>query len=483
MGAKQIMISPVSRIEGHLQIAVQLDDSGNVSDTKVQTVNLRGFEEFCKGRPVEELPRITTSICGVCPSSHHLASSKAVDGCFDVKPTTTGYKLRELMEHAHYVEEHILHFYFLAGADFVMGPGAAVKDRNIFGIIKKLPEPAKLVVKARHQAGLLAEIVGGRSIHPIAGVPGGWSKPLRSEQKEKCEKYSETMLELAKFSIKYAKDNIFPNYQDAIKTIGAIKTGFLGTVQKDGTLDLYDGHARMMDASGNFREFEYKDYGDHIHEAVMPWSYTKFPYDAKAGKLVMDYKNPVGVYRTNTLARINVAERFRTPLAQAEFLEFRKNFGRPAQLSMLYHWARLIELLYAAEYVQVLLKDKDITGTGTRTKVETTRAGRGVGCVEAPRGTLIHDYTTDAKGLVTDVNLIVGTTHNLAAINMSVRQTADAVIKNGKYDQGTLNMLEMAIRAYDPCISCATHNLDGSIAATLSIYDSNGKRKKTFKNF
>jgi F420-non-reducing hydrogenase large subunit len=481
--AKKIVISPVSRIEGHLQIVVQLDDAGNVSDTKVQTVNLRGFEEFCKGRPVEELPRITTSICGVCPSSHHLASVKAVDGCFGATPTTTGIKLRELMEHAHYVEEHILHFYFLAGADFVMGPGAEVKDRNIFGIIKKLPNEAKLVVKARWSAAQIAETVGGRSIHPVAGVPGGWSKPLRAEQKEKCLKWSEPMMDLAKFSIKYAKDNIFPNYQDAIKTIGAIKTGFLGMVGKNGEMNLYDGKLRMMQANGEFREFEGKDYHDHIKEAIMPWSYTKFPYDAKAGKLSLDYKNPVGVYRTNTLARINVAEKFKTPLAQAEFEEFRKNFGRPAQNSMLYHWARLIELLYAAEYVQVLLKDKDITGTDTRSKVEQPQAARGVGVVEAPRGTLIHDYTTDEKGLVKELNLIVGTTHNLPAINMSVRQTADAVIKNGKYDQGTLNMLEMAIRAYDPCISCATHNLDGSIATVLSVFDHNGKRMKTLRNY
>jgi F420-non-reducing hydrogenase large subunit len=483
MGNKKIIISPVSRIEGHLQIAVQLDDAGNVADTKVQTVNLRGFEEFCKGRPVEEMPRITTSICGVCPSSHHIASSKACDGIFGVTPTTTGVKLRELMEHAHYAEEHILHFYFLAGADFVMGPGAPVKERNIFGIIHKMPNEAKLVVKARYAASQITEIVGGRSIHPVAGVPGGWSKPLRSDQKEKCLKLSETILELAKFSIKYAKENIFPNYMDAIKLIGNIKTGFLGTVAKDGTLDLYDGKARMMDASGGTREFEYKDYLDNIHEHVEPWTYTKFPYDAKAGKLVMDYKNPVGVYRTNTLARINVADKIKTPLAQAELEGFRKAFGRPAQLSLLYHYARLIELLYAAEYVQVLLKDKDITGTDTRAKVDKTRAARAVGVVEAPRGTLIHDYTTDDKGLMTNVNLIVGTTHNNAAINMSVRQTADAVIKNGIYDQGTLNMLEMAIRAYDPCISCATHNLDGSIATVVNIYDHNGKRKKTLKNF
>ena len=483
--AKTLILSPVSRIEGHLQIRVQLDDAGNVADTKVQVVNLRGFEEFAKGRPAEEMPRITTSICGVCPSSHHMASVKAVDKCFGVEPTEAGKKQRELMEHAHFVEEHILHFYFLAGADFVMGPGASVKDRNIFGIIKKMPNEAKLVVKARWAASQVAEMVGGRSIHPVAGVPGGWSKPLRSDQVERCKKHADLMLELAKFSIKYAKENIFPKYQDAIKTIGDIKTGFLGTVAKDGsgTMDLYDGKARMMKADGEYREFDYDNYMDEIREHIEPWTYLKFPYDIKAGGFSLDYKNPKGTYRTNTLARMNVADKLRTPLANAEFLEFRKTFGRPAQHTLLYHYARLIELLYAAEYTRELLNDKDMTNPDTRAKVTGTRAGRGVGVVEAPRGTLIHDYTTDDKGLVTECNLIVGTTHNNAAINMSVRQTADALIKGGKYDGTIMNMLEMAIRAYDPCISCATHNLDGTVAMGVEVYDHKGKLQKRLRNY
>jgi F420-non-reducing hydrogenase large subunit len=291
------------------------------------------------------------------------------------------------------------------------------------------------------------------------------------------------MLELSKFSIKYAKENTFPNYMDAIKTIGNIQTGFLGTVTDDGTLDTYDGKARLMDKDGNIKEFEFKDYTDHIREKVMPWSYLKFPYSPENGGFSLDYKDPKGMYRTNTLARINVCDKIRTPLAQAELEEFRKSFGRPAQLSLLFHYARLIEMLYHAEYVIDLLNDPEITGTDTRTKVDPPKAGRAAASVEAPRGTLIHDYTIDDKGLLTDCNLIVGTTHNNGPINMSVRQTADAVIKDGNYDMKAMNMLEMAIRAYDPCISCATHNLDGSIATEIVVRDHKGKVVNTHRNF
>jgi F420-non-reducing hydrogenase large subunit len=237
-----------------------------------------------------------------------------------------------------------------------------------------------------------------------------------------------------------------------------------------------------MKPDGTYVDFAYDKYTDYIEEKVLNWSYMKFPY-AKIWKegFSMDLNNPKGIYRTNTLARINVADKMATPLAQKEFEEFRKNFGRPVQLTLLYHWARLIELLYHAEHVVELLNDKDITNKETWTKV-TPRAARGVGCVEAPRGTLIHDYTTDADGMITNCNLIVGTTHNNAPINMSVKQAAQTVIKNGKYNQGILNRLEMAIRAYDPCFSCATHNLDGTLPVKVTIIDSTGRVIDELKN-
>jgi F420-non-reducing hydrogenase large subunit len=478
---KKIVIQPVTRLEGHAKVTIMLDDSGNVEDTMVHIIELRGFEKFCIGRPVEELPRITTSICGVCPWSHHLASAKACDAVFGVEIPPAGRKLRELCNSIAFTEEHILHFYFLAGADFVMGPDADYSVRNVIGIAQKFPEIGKKVIRNRHLGARMLEIISGKSIHPVTAVPGGYSKVLTSEERDKALEMAKEVLEFAKFSMDYAKNNIFPPYIEAVKTLGVIKTGFLGTVTKDGTMDLYDGVLRMMQADGSFEDFTYEQYTDYIGEHIEPWTYLKFPYMKKAGKLSMDLDNPVGVYRTNTLARMNVCEKIRMPLAQKELEEFRKEFGRPVQLTLLYNWARLIELLYNAEYAVQLLEDPDITSKEIRVPVKP-RAARGIGCTEAPRGTLIHDYETDENGIVTDVNLIVGTTHNNAPINMSVKKTAMDLIKNGKYDQGILNRVEMAIRAYDPCLSCATHNLDGSIAVKVEIVDASGKVVKTFKN-
>jgi F420-non-reducing hydrogenase large subunit len=372
------------------------------------------------------------------------------------------------------MEEHILHFYFLAGADFVMGPDADPSVRNVIGIIGKMPEVARRVMGVRRTAATMLEIIAGKSIHPEAVVPGGFSKPLLPSERDQVRSMAGECLELAKFSIDFAKKNIFPQYLDTVNVLGVIETGFLGTVSENGALNLYDGKLRLMSKDGSFVEFAYDQYTDFISEHIEPWSYMKFPYAKRAGHFSMDLGRPSGIYRSNTLARINVCDHIETPLAQAELEEFRKLFGRPAQLTLLYHWARLIELLYNAENVFRLLDDPEITNVETRKTVEP-RAARGVGCVEAPRGTLIHDYTTDADGIITNVNLIVGTTHNNAPINMSVRQAANTFIKNGKYDQGILNRVEMAIRAYDPCFSCATHAIDGTVPVKIDIYDHNGR--------
>ncbi len=472
--SKTLVIQPVTRIEGHAKVTITLDDAGNVSEARVNVVELRGFEKFCIGRPVEELPRIVTSICGVCPWSHHLASAKACDAVFGVEPPPAGKRLRELGNAIAFTEEHILHFYFLAGADFIMGPAADHSIRNVIGIAGAVPDIARKVVRSRHLGARMLEILSGKSIHPVAAVPGGFRKALTPEERDKMLPMAEEVLDLAKFSIAFAKSDVFPKYLDVVKTLGVIKTGFLGTVTKDGTLDLYDGVLRMMQADGTYEDFPYDKYTDYIAEHIEPWTYMKFPYMKKAGKLSMDLDNPVGVYRTNTLARMNVCDRIRMPLAQKEFEEFRSKFGRPVQLTLAYHWARLIELLYNAEYVVELLKSPDITSKEIRVPVKP-RAGRGIGCVEAPRGTLIHDYETDADGMVTNVNLIVGTTHNNAPINMSVKKAAQDNIKGGKYDQGLLNMVEMAIRAYDPCLSCATHDLDGHIPVEIKIVAHDGE--------
>jgi F420-non-reducing hydrogenase large subunit len=358
-------------------------------------------------------------------------------------------KLRRLMQSIAYVSDKILHFYFLAAPDFVIGPDADPSVRNVVGIIQAAPDIAKKVVHMRHLGARMLEGFAGRAIHPTFSVPGGVSKPMTETERQKMLQPAQELLEFSKFTIKFAKDNVFPKYMDAIKSLGVIKVGYLGTVREDGALDFYDGKLRMMKPDGSFEDFTYDQYLDNIGEQVMPWSYQKFPYAKKWGKLSLSLENPVGVYRTNCLARINVADKMATPLAQAELEEFRAAFGRPAHLTLLYHYARLIELLQAAETMVQLLNDPEITGTNIRVPI-TPKAGRGVGCVEAPRGTLIHDYECDNEGLVTKVNLIVGTTHNNAAINLSVHQTAKESIKAGKYDQGILNKVEMAIRSYDP---------------------------------
>ena len=478
---KTLTIQPVTRIEGHARITIQLDDTGNVSDTQFNVLELRGFEQFCIGKPVEEMPRITTRICGVCPWSHHNASAKATDAVFGVDPPSAGKKLRELCNSIAYMEEHILHFFFLAGADFVLGPGADYAVRNVIGIVGAAPDIARSVVVSRHKAAHMLEIIAGKAIHPAAAVPGGFSKPLAESERQELKKMADELLEFSKFSISFAKENLFAKYLDVIKSLGVINTGFLGTVKEDGTMDLYDGKLRMMQVDGSYEDFDVQNYTDYIREHVEPWSYLKFPYMKKAGEFSMDLDNPNGIYRTNTLARMNVSDRMPTPLAQAEFEEFREKFGRPAQATLLFHWARLIELLHNAENTVRLLDDPEITSTDTRKKVEP-RAARGVGCVEAPRGTLIHDYETDENGMVTNVNLIVGTTHNNAPMNMSVKSAAKALIKDGNYNEEILNTIEMMIRAHDPCLSCATHRLDGKIGVKIDILDAQGNSLDTFKN-
>jgi F420-non-reducing hydrogenase large subunit len=448
--AQVINIAPITRIEGHARIAIHLDDAGNVADAKVHYMSLRGFEKFVEGKPAEELPRIVNRICGICPWHHHLASNKAVDRCFGVTPPPAGFKLRELMQTIAQAEDKLLHFFFLAAADFVIGPDSDYAVRNVIGIAQANPELATKVVKTRQMVKMIIEKFAGKAIHPVAAVAGGFAKPLLEEERKEMLGKMREVLDFALFTIEFAKSQVFPKYLDVVKTLGVINTGFIGTVDNDGALNLYDGKIRIMAPDGSFKDFDVQDYTDYIGEHVEPFSYGKMPYAKFWNQgFSMDPDNPKGIYRANCLARINVADKMATPKAQAELEEFRSLFGRPAQATLLYHWARLIEEVYACEHAIELLEDRSITDTNIRAKVEP-KAGRGVGCVEAPRGTLIHDYSTDDQGLITRANLIVGTTHNLAPINMSVKQAARMLIKDGKIDEGTLNKVEMAVRAYDP---------------------------------
>ena len=450
MTTRTINISPISRIEGHASIAIDLDEAGNVAESKVHFQSIRGFEKFVEGKPAEELPRIVNRICGICPWQHHMAANKAVDACFGAVPPPAGRKLRELMQTIAHAEDKLLHFFFLAASDFVIGPDADYAVRNVIGVARANPELAQKVVTMRYKAKMILEKFAGKSIHPIAGVTGGFSKAMTEEDRQWMLADMQEILDFALYTIEFAKTEVFPKYLDTIQSLGVIQTGFLGTVDADGAMALYDGQLRLMRPDGTYLDFDPADYTDYIAEHVPAWSYGKFPY-AKSWEegFSLDLENPKGIYRSNTLARINIAEKMATPRAQAELEEFRELFGRPAQATLLYHYARLIEEVYACEHAIALLNDPEITDPNVRTPVEP-KAGRGVGCLEAPRGTLIHDYSTDENGLITRANMIVGTTHNLGPINMSVNQAARSLIKEGHVDEGILNQVEMAVRAYDP---------------------------------
>jgi F420-non-reducing hydrogenase large subunit len=448
---KVLQIQPVTRIEGHARISVHLNDSGNVENAYMSLMSLRGFEKFIEGRPAEEVPRIVSRICGICPWMHHTAGNKAVDGCFGVTPTPTGAKLRELLQVMAHINDKILHFFFLAAPDFVLGPDSDYSVRNVIGVVKAAPELAGRVVKMRQLGQMMIERFAGKAIHPVAAVTGGFSKPLPEAERRQMLKDSRTLLDFSLFALDFARNNVFNKYLEVIAELGAITTGFLGTVDReDGSLRLFDGKQRLMKPDGSCTDFEGDDYLDYLGEHVEPWGYGKMPYAKSWNEgFSLDLDDPRGIYRANTLARVNVCDKMGTPKAQEALEAFRSDFGRPAQATLLYHYARLIELVYACERTIELLEWDSITDTDVRAKV-TPGAGRGVGVVEAPRGTLIHDYTTDADGCIESANLIVGTTHNIGPMNMSVKQAAAALIKDGVYDQGILNKVEMAVRAYDP---------------------------------
>lgn len=445
-----LTIHPITRIEGHARISIHLDEAGRVSDARVEIAALRGFEQFVIGRPAEEIPRIVTRICGICPWMHHLAAVKAIDGCFGVTPPPAGNLLRELCQVLAHIHDKILHFFFLSAPDFILGPESDYSVRNIMGLVRSEPELAAQVVRMRQLAVAMLERFAGKAIHPVAALVGGFARPMDPGERRDLLADAQVLLDFACQSLAFAKDRIFSRFVEEMLSLGTITTGFLGTVDGQGCLRLYDGQLRLMHHDGSFVEFPAGDYDQFLAEHVEPWSYAKMVYARSWGeKFSLDPHQPGGVYRVNTLARINTCDRIATPRAQAELEAFRELFGRPAQGTLLHHWARLIELVYACERTLELLADERIIEPLVYHTAEPG-SGRGIGHVEAPRGTLIHDYTTDENGCITRANLIVGTTHNVAPMQLSVRQAAKSLIHNGACDEHILNRIEMAVRAYDP---------------------------------
>jgi len=482
---KEICINPITRLEGHGNISIFLNDAGEVENAYLKIPELRGFEQFCVGRRAELMPILTTRICGVCPVAHHLASTKALDAAFNVEPPSVAKKLRELMYAGYIIYDHILHFYYLAGPDFIVGPDAPPEKRNILGVIEKAGlEVGKEVIKHRAYGQKITEILGGKATHPVCGLPGGISKPLSEEGKAEIEKMAASTLEFAKLTLKIFHDIVLGNsrYMDMIKSDAyTMKTYYMGLVDDDDKVNFYDGKIRVVDPNGSeFLKFEPKDYLTHVAEHVEQWSYSKFPYLKKVGWKGLTYGADSGVYRVGPLGRLNASSGMATPLAQAEYGQMYETLGgRPVHGTLAFHWARLIELLYAAERALELVRDPEITSTNVRNKVG--EPGEGVGVVEAARGTLYHHYVLDKDGLVKDVNLIVATTNNYPAICMSVRDAAKDVIHGGNVNQGLLNMVEMAFRAYDPCFACATHYAIGQMPMAIKIYNSNRELVKTIQ--
>jgi len=478
---KHIKIDPITRLEGHGKIDIFLNDEGEVANTYFQIPELRGFEQFCVGRPVEELPRITTRICGVCPEAHHMASVKACDAVFHVTPSPTGRKLRELLYNVFFAGDHTTHFYALGGPDFIVGPTAPAAERNILGVIKKVGlEVGGKVIEMRKRTQHVIKMLGGKQTHQVTALPGGMSKGITAEEAREIEENCKWFVEFGKFTIQAFGDIVLKNqqYVDLILSDAfSHRTYYMGLVDEKNRVNFYDGKVRVVDPDGKeFVKYSPSEYLENIAEEVEPWTYLKFPFLKKVGwKGLVDGKES-GVYRATPLSRLNVCDGMPTPLAQAEYEKMYSTLGgKPVHATLATHWARVIELLSAAEMALDLSRDPEISGPNFRT-VPTATPTEGVGIVEAPRGTLTHHYTTDSKGMVTKVNLIVGTTNNYAPISMSINKAARGLIKRGQeVSEGTLNMIEMAFRAYDPCFGCATHSIPGRRPFVLRIRDKDGQ--------
>jgi F420-non-reducing hydrogenase large subunit len=483
---KEIVIDPITRLEGHGKITIFLNDAGNVENAYFQVPELRGFEKFCEGRRAEDLPIITTRICGVCPVAHHMAGAKALDASFNVEPTETAKKLRELEYCGYYIYDHILHFYFLGAPDFVVGPDAPAAKRNILGVIEKVGlDVAGEVIKHRAYGQRITGILGGRPTHPVsAAMPGGIAKALSEEDRQDIENMLKSCHEFAKFSLKIFDDVVLKN-ADYVKLITSdpynLPTYYMGTVDENNKVNFYDGKVRVVDPQGKeFVKFGPEEYLDVIEEHVEPWTYVKMPYLKKIGWKGLTAGPDSGIYRVGPLGRLNASEGMATPVAQAEYERMYKTLGgNPVHATLAFHWARLIELMYATERGLELIKDPEITSKDIRNK--PGKPGEGVGIVEAARGTLIHHYQLDENALAKKVNLVVATTHNAPGICMSVKNAAQGIIKDGNVNDGLLNMVEMAFRAYDPCWACATHFAIGEMPLEVNVFDSNKNLVKTIR--
>jgi NAD-reducing hydrogenase large subunit len=468
---QKITIEPVTRIEGHAKVTIHLNDSGTVDRAYMHVNEFRGFEKFCEGRLYFEMPSITPRICGICPVSHHLAAAKAGDAVQGTPPPRPASLLRELMHMGQVIQSHGMHFFELAGPDLLLGFDADPATRNVVGLVGADPALTVKAVMLRKFGQEIIKTLGGRRIHPNFAVPGGVNKSLHKTERDTILQGADEAIATLQAGLAIMKDWAQKNAEDVNK-FAVFPTGYFGLVTPENGLELYDGQIRLIDSAGKqLEKFDGANYLDYIAEHVERWSYLKFPYYKKMGY-------PQGVYRVGPLGRLNISESISTPLADAELKLFKAiNGGKPVENTLYYHYARLIEALFAVERVKVLLDDPDILST----EILNTRVnfmGEGVGVIEAPRGTLIHHYKTDKDGQLQKVNLIVSTGHNNWAMSHAVESVAKTYVHGPDVKEGMLNRVEAAIRAYDPCLSCSTHAV-GQMPLEVEIVDSEGANVRT----
>lgn len=460
--SRRITIDPITRLEGHGKIHIFYRPRGEVDQTFLQVPDFKGFEKFCEGRPAEEMPTLTQKICGVCPTAHHTASSKALDELFGVDPPPAAKKIRELMYNAFIFEDHLLHFFFMGGPDFIGGMSTPSARRNIFGFVDHLgPDLGKRALVMRKRVREINGLLSGSPLYPVCGLPGGISRGMNRETQTAIHHSAKDAVQFSRLMIEVFHERVLSGklYQALLHHEDmAHKTYYMGLVDQKNRVSFYDGEIRVVDPEGReYVKFQSGDYGAHLEERVEPGTYMKPLYLKRIGWGGLVDGPASGIYRVGPLARLNVSEGMATPLAQAEYERmFETLGGRPAHQTMAYHWARLIEVLYAAERMEALSCDEETLDPRVRSLPEACLK-HGVGVCEAPRGTLFHHYTTDADGIIEQVNLLVATQNNAAAIAMSVDQAARAYAKGPSVSETDLNIVEAAFRAYDPCLACATH--------------------------
>jgi NAD-reducing hydrogenase large subunit len=445
--AQKIIIDPVTRIEGHAKITIQLNDAGEVDDAHFHVTQLRGFEKFCEGRPFHEMPSLMARICGICPVSHLVASAKACDALLAVQIPPVAANLRRILNLAQIAQSHALSFFYLSSPDLLLGMDADPAARNLFGVAQMHPQLARDGVRLRQMGQQIIEVLGGKRIHPAWVVPGGVSEPLSAEKRDKILAMLPEGIEIALRTLDWFQGAIV-NYAEEIEAFGTLHTMFMGLTNEREQLELYDGFLRLVDAEGRIvaDKLQPEGYAEYLTERVEPWSFLKSPYYKPLGY-------PAGIYRVGPLARLNIVKSCGTPRADEALIHFR---ALDSQSVFHYHYARLIEILYCWEKIDELLRTPDILSDRVRAHAQPNRS-EGVGVSEAPRGTLLHHYQIDENGLITRANLVIATGHNNYAMDRSVLEVAKRFVDGARLNEGMLNRVEAVIRAFDPCLSCSTH--------------------------